>query len=44
MPPPPTTGYARLHWETVRQEAIVNTTAAAQRLGVPLPNWKELTS
>jgi len=43
MPPPPTTGHARLHWESVRQEAIADATAAAQRLGVPLPDWKELT-
>lgn len=42
MPPAPTTGHARLHWETVRQEAIADATAAAGRLGVALPAWKEL--
>jgi hypothetical protein len=42
LPPVPTSAHARLHWEHVRQAAIVDATAAAGRLGVPLPAWKEL--
>jgi hypothetical protein len=42
LPPAPRSAHARLHWERVRQAAIVDATAAAGRLGVPLPSWKEL--
>lgn len=42
MPPAPATAHARLHWEGLRQAAIADATAAAERLGVPLPAWKEL--